>query len=99
TIADVGSHAYDVVRWIIGAEAERVLAHGETLTASKPDRGAINLEEALEWGNKGKGEGVSARRGGTVDYANVSCRYNNGAVGSYLLSHATCLRKHLAPEL
>ncbi len=99
TIADVGSHAYDVVRWIIGAEASSVLAHGETLTPSKTDLGAINLEEALEWGTDEMPEGENTRKGGTVDYASLSCRYANGAVGSYLLSHATFLRKHLAPEL
>ena len=99
TIADVGSHAYDVVRWIIGAEAASVLAHGETLTPSKADLGAINLEEALEWGGGETSEGGNTRKGGTVDYASLSCRYTNGAVGSYLLSHATFLRKHLAPEL
>ena len=99
TIADVGSHAYDVVRWIIGAEAASVLAHGETLTPSKADLGAINLEEALEWGGGETSEEENTRKGGTVDYASLSCRYTNGAVGSYLLSHATFLRKHLAPEL
>ena len=99
TIADVGSHAYDVVRWIIGAEAASVLAHGETLTPSKADLGAINLEEALEWRAGETSEGGNTRKGGTVDYASLSCRYSNGAVGSYLLSHATFLRKHLAPEL
>ena len=99
TIADVGSHAYDVVRWIIGAEAESVLAHGETLTSSKPDLGAINLGEALERGTEEVGGSEKAGKGGTVDYANVSCRYSSGAVGTYLLSHATFLRKNLAPEL
>ena len=99
TIADVGSHAYDVVRWITGTEAASVLAHGETLTPSKADLGAINLEEALEWRAGETSEEVHTRQGGTVDYASLSCRYANGAVGSYLLSHATFLRKHLAPEL
>jgi len=99
TIADVGSHAYDVVRWIIGAEAESVLAHGETLTPPKADLGAINLGEALDWGNDGTGEAPSRREAGTVDYAHLACRYSNGAMGTYLLSHAPSLRKHLAPEL
>ena len=99
TIADVGSHAYDAVRWIIGAEATRVLAHGETLTPSKADLGEINLGEALDWGNDGTKETEEARKGGTVDYASLACQYANGAVGTYLLSHTTFLRKHLAPEL
>ena len=99
TIADVGSHAYDVVRWIMGTEASSVLAHGETLTPSKADLGEINLGEALDWGRDGTKAAGSSRQGGTVDYASVACRYANGAVGTYLLSHATFLRKHLAPEL
>lgn len=99
TIADVGSHAYDVVRWIIGSEAEAVLAHGQRLTESKPDLGEINLAEALAEGKRESEKEAANREGGTVDYANVSCRYANGAVGCYLLSHATDLRKHLAPEL
>ena len=32
SIADVGSHAYDAVRWLTGTEAKRVLAHAETIT-------------------------------------------------------------------
>lgn len=99
TIADVGSHAYDAVRWIIGAEAREVLSHGETLTPSKADLGAINLGEALNWSQDEREDAGGARQGGTVDYASLSCRYDNGAVGTYLLSHATFLRKHLAPEL
>lgn len=99
TIADVGSHAYDVVRWIVGADATEVLAHGETMTASKPDLGEINLEEAISWGVDGTKTAESSRKGGTVDYANIACRYSNGAMGTYLLSHAPFLRKHLAPEL
>ena len=99
TVADVGSHAYDLVRWIIGKEAEQVLAHGETLTDSKPDIGDVNLVEAIEWGGRHNGEEAKRRRGGTVDYATVCCRFQGGATGVFVLSHATFLRKHLAPEL
>src|SRR5262249_39604861 len=52
SIADVGSHAYDMVRWILGREATRVLAHAGSLVRAKPDLGAINLEEALRLGEK-----------------------------------------------
>lgn len=97
TIADVGSHAYDVVRWITGVEAVEVLAHGETLSPEKVDVGEVNLSEALAWGG---GVGSAAeRKGGTVDFANVSCRFGNGSVGVFVLSHTTFMRKHLAPEL
>ncbi len=99
TIADVGSHAYDVVRWITGETAEKVFAHGETLTPLKVDLGAINLGEAIDWGNEHAVGDAEGRRGGTVDYATLNCRYASGATGVYVLSHATYLRKHLAPEL
>ncbi|MEM7386795.1 MAG: Gfo/Idh/MocA family oxidoreductase [Verrucomicrobiota bacterium] len=99
TIADVGSHAYDVVRWITGQAAESVLAHGDTLTPIKADLGEVNLGEALDWGKSHEVSETEGRKGGTVDYANVSCRFDGGANGVFLLSHTTFLRKHLAPEL
>lgn len=98
TIADVGSHAYDVVRWMIGSEAKSVIAHGETLTPSKADIGEVNLGEAIDWG-KVPADDAESRKGGTVDYATVNCQYASGAAGTFVLSHATYLRKHLAPEL
>lgn len=99
TIADVGSHAYDAVRWIIGEAAASVIAHGETLTPLKADIGAVNLGEAIGWGQEHAVEESASRQGGTVDYATVNCRFAGGAVGTFVLSHATYLRKHLAPEL
>jgi predicted dehydrogenase len=50
SIADVGSHAYDTMRWILGQEAVRVLAHAAVISPAKPDLGAVNLDEALRWG-------------------------------------------------
>ncbi len=99
TIADVGSHAYDVVRWIIGDQATSVMAHGETLTPQKPDIGEVNLSEALDWGRGPGGREMEGRKGDTVDYATVCCRFTGGAVGVFVLSHTTFFRKHLAPEL
>ena len=53
SVADVGSHAYDAVRWILGGdEASRVLTHADVLTPAKPDLGAIDLEEAITWGGQ-----------------------------------------------
>jgi predicted dehydrogenase len=98
TIADVGSHAYDTVRWILGRDAVRVLAHADTLTPAKLDAGEINLTEALELGEKGNTGRVS-RKGGTVDYANISWEFEGGAVGALILSHASYLRRGLVPEL
>lgn len=101
SIADVGSHAYDALRWILGQEATRVLAHAEVLAPAKPDIGAVNLDEALKWGEtRDEGQPAEGRRRGTVpDYAAIAIVFRTGAVGSLVLSHATYLRKGLAPEL
>ncbi len=99
SIADVGSHAYDTVRWLLGVEARRVLAHAGTITPAKADIGAVNLEEALDWGQSHDLSDSSSRRGGTVDYASVAWELDGGAVGVLVLSHATYFRKGLAPEL
>ncbi|MBM4436224.1 MAG: Gfo/Idh/MocA family oxidoreductase [Actinobacteria bacterium] len=102
SIADVGSHSYESVRYITGLAATRALAHGTVITPPKPDLGTPNLIEALAWGQahvqSGAG-GVALRRGTAFDYAAIACEYDNGAVGVYVVSHASCLRKGLAPEL
>ena len=98
TIADVGSHAYDTVRWIIGKDAIRVLAHADTITPAKLDFGNVNLTEALECGDQGT-DGVSSRKGNTVDYASIAWEFEGGVVGSIVLSHAPFLRRGLVPEL
>jgi predicted dehydrogenase len=100
SIADVGSHAYDTLRWILGDEAERVLAHAEVITPAKPLLGDIDLSEAIVWGGQHKSEDVKESRAGTTfDYASISVRMRNGTVGTIVLSHAPFLRKGLAPEL
>ena len=98
TIADIGSHAYDTVRWILGQDAVRVLAHADTITPSKLDAGEINLTEALELGKQSSSE-LGSRKGETVDYANIAWEFENGAVGTLVLSHAPFLRRGLVPEL
>lgn len=100
SLADVGSHACDTLRWILGQEAVRVWAHAEVLSPAKPDLGAINLDEALRWGEgHAAADSPRARRGTAPDFAQVAFVLENGAVGSLVLSHATYLRKGLAPEL
>lgn len=98
TIADVGSHAYDTVRWVLGQEAIRVLAHADTITPSKLDAGEINLTEALKLDEDGAAS-LTSRKGGTIDYANIAWEFEGGAVGTLLLSHATYIRRGLVPEL
>lgn len=99
SIADVGSHAYDTVRWILGEDATKVLAHAATMTPAKADLGGINLSEALDWGQSHQLREVAAKKGGTPDYACAAWEFASGAVGSLVVSHATFLRKGLAPEL
>jgi predicted dehydrogenase len=100
SVADVGSHAYDVVRWILGDEAQRVVAHADVITPPKPDLGAPNLEEALKWGQShAVSDAASLRKGTAFDYGTVAVEFQCGAVGVFIVSHATFLRKGLAPEL
>ena len=100
SIADVGSHAYDSMRWMLGQEAVRVLAHADVISPAKPDLGNINLDEALAWStDEGRTEATSTKKGTAYDYANISFVLQDGAVGSLILSHAPCLRKGLSPEL
>jgi predicted dehydrogenase len=86
------------MRWLLGQEATNVLCHATVLTPAKPDLGAVNLDEALRWGEQ-PGANNSARKGTAYDYAHVAFVLGGGAAGSLLLSHAPYLRKGLAPEL
>jgi len=98
SIADVGSHAYDTVCWILGDEAKRVLTHADTITPGKADLGEINLDEALQWG-AGTAAGDTIRKGTTPDYAGMAWEFHQGAVGLLMVSHSTWFRKGLCPEL
>ena len=100
SIADVGSHAYDAVRWILDDEAKRVLTHADVISAAKPDLGKINLEEAIACGVENmSSDTTQTRKGSAYDYASISIEMNSGAVGTMVLSHAPILRKGLSPEL
>ena len=99
SIADVGSHAYDTLRWMLGKEAVRVQAHADTVTPAKADLGAINLAEAIELGQAGGQADVTKRKGTAFDYASVAWEFEDGAVSTLVLSHAPFFRKGIAPEL
>ena len=100
SIADVGSHAYDTIRWVTGYDARRVLTHADVMTPLKPDLGSIDLTEALEWGREHSVEESSSQcRATAFDYADIAMEFQNGAVGSLVLSHVPFVRKGLAPEL
>jgi len=99
SIADVGSHAYDTLRWLLGREATRVQAHADTITPARADLGAINLTEALALGQAGGQAGAPRRKGTTFDYASVAWEFDDGAVATLVLSHTPFFRKGIAPEL
>ena len=100
SIADVGSHAYDALRWLLGINASKVLTHATVLTPPKPDLGAIDLQEAIEWGESHSRTEASRTRRATVhDYATIAVEFQGGAVGVVQVSHASVLRKAIAPEI
>ena len=99
SIADVGSHAYDILRWMLGKEAVRVQAHADTITPAKPDLGGINLAEAIELGQAGVETNTTRRKGATFDYASIAWEFEDSSVGTIILSHAPFIRKGIAPEL
>ncbi len=100
SIADVGSHAYDTMCWILDQEAIRVLAHATVLTQAKPDLGEVNLTEALEWGSGHELKNASTTRVASAnDYASIAFELNAGTVGTLVLSHANYIRKGLSPDL
>lgn len=100
SVADVGSHAYDALRFVLGLEATRVLAHAEVIMPPKADVGEINLGEAIAQGNAANLQAAGRTRKGTAyDYASIAFELTNGAVATLILSHATYLRKGLAPEI
>lgn len=100
SIADVGSHAYDMLRFILEEEATRVLTHASVLMPEKPHLGDVDLQEAIEWGNSNSAAASKTGKKGSVpDYAQIGFEYPSGIVGSIVLSHASYLRKGFAPEL
>ena len=100
SIADVGSHAYETIRWILQCEATRVLAHAKIVATAKPHLGEVNLSEALDWGAAPQAQGDGSVRVGTApDYATIAFEMEGGIVGTLMVSHASYIRKGLAPEL
>lgn len=100
SIADVGSHVYDTLRWILDDEAQRVLVHADVISPAKPDLGNIDLNEALFWSGEHKSSDAKQnRKGTTYDYASIAVQMQSGILGTIILSHAPFLRKGIAPEL
>ena len=100
SIADVGSHAYDVVRWILGEEAVKLVSQAGAISPPKPYIGEIDLAEAIEWGSSHSiTDSQQTKQGTAYDYATITWQFSNNAVGAIILSHAPVIRKGLAPEL
>lgn len=100
SIADVGSHAYDMIRFILREEAERVVAYADTVTPPKPDIGEVDLAEALAWGDQHKSATADGHRaGGTPDFSQLLFQFPSGIRGCMILSHTCYYRKGFAPEL
>lgn len=100
SVADVGSHMYDTLRWLLGKSAVRVLAHADVISPAKPDLGEVNLTEAIRWGESHAARDSSKQRRGTAwDYANIAVEFEGGLIGAMVLSHASFLRKGLAPDV
>ena len=105
SIADIGSHAYDALRWILGDEARRVLAHADVTCPPKSDLGEINLREAQELSLTPepsalpKSTATSLRAATACDFASMAIEMHSGIVGTLMVSHASFLRKGVAPEL
>ncbi len=100
SIADVGSHIYDTLRFLLNDEADQVLTDARTIMPPKPDLGSIDLTEAIDWGEThAAGEAGATRAGSVPDYAQIAVEFKSGIVGSILLSHASYIRKGFSPEL
>ena len=99
TIADLGSHAYDMIRWVLAEDAVRVVAHSATISPPRHDIGAVNLTEALAYSGSRGGAASVRRKVGTADYASVSWETASGTTGHLLVSHAPHMRRDLAPDL
>jgi len=99
SVADVGSHAYDTIRWLANSNAVRVTAQANVITPAKPDLGPINLSEALAAGNAGIQVNSRSRKGTAFDYASIAFELANGVVGTLVVSHAPFIRKGLAPDV
>ena len=99
SIADVGSHAYDLIRWILAENAVRVLAHAATISPARYDAGPVNLSEALAGPGLSEGAAATRRKGRTSDYASISWTMESGIIGNLLISHAPHLRRGLSPDL
>lgn len=93
-VADLGVHMIDLVRWILGAEVERVLAHGQVLESTKPYAGELDMQEA-----QACTEAHGTRRPTAWDHGTVLVELTGGIAGVLMTSESARVRGGLSPEL
>ena len=93
-VADLGVHMVDVLRWMLGEEPRRVLAHGQVLESSKPYAGELDMLEA-----QACTEADQARRPSAWDHGTVLVELSGGIAGVLMTSESARVRGGLSPEL
>ena len=93
-VADLGVHMIDVLRWMLGEEPRRVLAHGQVLESSKPYAGELDMQEA-----EACTEADEARRPTAWDHGTVLVELSGGIAGVLMTSESARVRGGLSPEL
>ena len=93
-VADLGVHMIDVLRWMLGAEPRRVLAHGQVLESAKPYAGELDMQEA-----DACSEADEARRPTAWDHGTVLVELSGGIAGVLMTSESARVRGGLSPEL
>ena len=100
SIADVGSHAYDALRFLLGEEVQQVMAHADTIMPPKADLGEIDLGEAIAWGQQHvTADAQQQQLATTPDFCQLLFKYASGVRGVMVLAHASYYRKGFAPEV
>lgn len=93
-VADLGVHMIDGLRWMLGAEPQRVLAHGQVLESVKPYAGELDMQEA-----DARTAADQARRPTAWDHGTVLVELSGGIAGVLMTSESARVRGGLSPEL
>ena len=98
SVADIGTHAVDLVRWVCGLDVQQVLAHHTILAPPRADAGELDYTEAWalqrEVATGGdRQEGSPPRRAPTApDFGTLSWQLANGAVGTLTIAQTPAAR-------
>jgi predicted dehydrogenase len=97
-LADLGTHAYDTVRWLVGEDACDVTASTAVLGPAKPTLGDIDLGEAFAIGRGAAPADAPAKQGTACDFASVDLMFPSGVHAAMLVSNAAGVRRGLAAD-